>query len=218
MNLSRKWARFWMRKAGHSVPYSVGVKLAILSAPPFYARVDLSRWNERGYISPRAQLCHPALNLGSHCYLDDEVLIFQDQEGGPVALGESVHLHYGTFIQTGAGGSVSIGDGSHLQPRCQLSGYAGQISIGTEAEIAPGCAFYPYNHGTEAGQSIRTQPISSLGGIRIGDRAWLGYGVIVLDGVHIGDDAIIGAGSVVTRNVPAGVIAAGNPAKMIRKR
>ena len=53
--------------------------------------------------------------------------------------------------------------------------------------------------------------------IHIGDKAWLGFNVIVLKGVSIGDGAIIGAGSVVTRDVPAYCIAAGNPAVVVKR-
>jgi maltose O-acetyltransferase len=50
--------------------------------------------------------------------------------------------------------------------------------------------------------------------IRIGSSVWIGGGAIILPGVTIGDNALIGAGSVVTRDVPAGVTAFGNPARL----
>ena len=50
--------------------------------------------------------------------------------------------------------------------------------------------------------------------VRIGRHVWIGAGAIILPGVSIGDDALIGAGSVVTRDVPAGAIALGNPARL----
>jgi len=53
--------------------------------------------------------------------------------------------------------------------------------------------------------------------IAIGDNVWLGGGAIVLPGVRIGDDSVIGAGAVVTKDVPAGVVAAGNPARVVRE-
>jgi maltose O-acetyltransferase len=53
--------------------------------------------------------------------------------------------------------------------------------------------------------------------ITIGKRVWIGGGAIVLPGVTIGDDTTIGAGSVVSRDVPSGVIAAGNPCKVLRR-
>ena len=53
--------------------------------------------------------------------------------------------------------------------------------------------------------------------VHIGRRVWLGAGVIVLPGVTIGDDSVIGAGSVVTRDIPANVVAAGNPCRVMRE-
>ena len=53
--------------------------------------------------------------------------------------------------------------------------------------------------------------------VRIGENAWLGAGVIVLPGVTIGDNSVIGAGSVVTKDIPANVVAVGNPCRVIRE-
>lgn len=52
--------------------------------------------------------------------------------------------------------------------------------------------------------------------ITIGSRVWIGGGAIVLPGVSIGDDTVVGAGSVVTRSLPARVVAAGNPCRVLR--
>ena len=53
--------------------------------------------------------------------------------------------------------------------------------------------------------------------ITVGNNVWIGANVTVLPGVSIGDDAVIGAGSVVTKNIPSGVLAAGNPCRVIRE-
>jgi acetyltransferase-like isoleucine patch superfamily enzyme len=52
--------------------------------------------------------------------------------------------------------------------------------------------------------------------IAIGDRAWIGFGASILKGVSLGAEAVVGAGSVVTRDVPAGAVVAGNPARIVR--
>jgi acetyltransferase-like isoleucine patch superfamily enzyme len=135
-----------------------------------------------------------------------------------VTLEERVHLYGNTFIQTGSGGSIRIGAGTHVQPGCYFSAYLSDITIGDKVEIAPACAFYSYDHGVVAGELIMNQPLTSKGGIIVADGAWLGHGVIVLDGVRIGAGAVVGAGSVVTKDIPDGTIAAGRPARVIRHR
>lgn len=53
--------------------------------------------------------------------------------------------------------------------------------------------------------------------VRIGNRVWIGAGAIILPGVTIGDDSVIGAGSVVTKDIPSGVVAVGNPCRVLRE-
>jgi len=53
--------------------------------------------------------------------------------------------------------------------------------------------------------------------ITIGDNVWLGGGVIVLPGVTIGPDTVVGAGAIVTKDLPAGVVTVGNPARIVRE-
>ncbi|WP_286202790.1 DapH/DapD/GlmU-related protein [Burkholderia sp. THE68] len=61
---------------------------------------------------------------------------------------------------------------------------------------------------------VRTSGLEFGRPIRIGRNVWIGAGAIILPGVTIGDDALIGAGSIVTRDVPAGMTAVGNPARI----
>ena len=58
---------------------------------------------------------------------------------------------------------------------------------------------------------------SNIKSIEIGSDVWVGGGALILAGVRIGSRAVIGAGSVVTRDVPEGVLAAGNPCRVIRE-
>ena len=53
--------------------------------------------------------------------------------------------------------------------------------------------------------------------VHIGNRVWIGAGTIILPGVTIGDDSVIGVGSVVTKNIPSGVVAVGNPCRVLRE-
>ena len=212
------WTRTWMRFSGISFFGRLASRLARIPIPPYFGCVPLAKLHSHGYISPAAIIHHNSLERGKHCFIGDNVIIYQDNNGGFVKLGDNAHLHTGIKIQTGNGANVEIGEQTHIQSGCQLSAYKSSIKIGRGVEIAPNCAFYSYNHSVKAGQPIRNQPLDSKGDISIGDNVWLGYGVIVLDGVVIGKNTVIGAGSVVTKNIPQNAIAAGNPAKLIKFR
>ena len=214
----RRWARFWMKFSGTGRFGRVSCGIAGLFLPPFYGKIPLAVMGKNGYFSPSATIYHSNLLLEKKIFIGDHVLIYQDHDGGPVKLGSDVHVHRGVIIQTGAGGSVTIGKKTHIQPRCQISAYRGSVEIGNGVEIAPNCSFYPYDHAMEPGIPINQQELRSRGGIVIEDDVWLGVGVIVLDGVRIGRDAVIGAGSVVTSDIPAGGIAVGVPARLVKKR
>jgi acetyltransferase-like isoleucine patch superfamily enzyme len=207
-----------MARAGRSRAGRVATRLATWAAPPYKGKRRLARMTPQGYISPRSQITCRDLRLGAHCYIDDDVVIYDRGDGGHVCLGDGVHLHRGTIIEVGEGGCVEIDARSHIQPNCQFTAFAGAIRIGKEVQIAPACAFYPYEHGIAAGQPIHRQPLHSRGDIVVGDGAWLGCGVIVLNGVTVGPGAVIGAGAVVTDDVPGEGIAAGVPARLLRYR
>ncbi len=216
--LKRRWIAFWMRRADLTPLGRLATRLATIFAPPYKARCYLAKYNPIGYVSPSATLSHNDLRLGKHVFLGDRVIVYQSDTSGFVELGKRVQLYGDVIIETTFGGCVTIGDYTHIQPRCQLVAGKASIVIGKRVEIAANCAFYPYNHGMVHGIPIREQPLESRGDIVVGDDVWLGFGVIVLDGVTIGDGAVIGAGSVVTGDVPSNAIAVGVPAKVIRFR
>jgi maltose O-acetyltransferase len=88
------------------------------------------------------------------------------------------------------------------------------VTIGEDCQIGPNVQLLTPTHPVEPGP--RRDRLEAARPITIGDNVWLGGGVIVCPGVSIGDDSVIGAGSVVTRDVPAGVVAVGNPARVVR--
>lgn len=83
------------------------------------------------------------------------------------------------------------------------------ISIGERSLITARCTMLTH---------FRKGSTYYYGTIEIGKRVFIGIGTIIANSVTIGDDAIVGAGSIVTKDIPAGEIWAGNPAKFIRKR
>lgn len=207
-----------MSYAGTSRSGRFAARLASAFAPPYMARNYLALFGPNPYIDPQAVIHHGDLDVRPQVFIADRVIIYQATEGGRVTLSNNVNILRDCVLETGVGGTISVGADTYLHPRCQVMAYKGHISIGDHVAIAPGCAFYAYNHGMKSDELIKRQPLETRGGIQIGDGAWLGFGVIVLDGVTIGAGAIVGAGAVVTDDIPDNAIAVGNPARVISHR
>jgi maltose O-acetyltransferase len=90
----------------------------------------------------------------------------------------------------------------------------GRITIGDHVQFGPNVQLLTATHPLDPGR--RRDGWEGSAPIRIGDNVWFGGGVIVLPGVTIGADTVVGAGAVVTRDLPAGVLALGNPARVVR--
>ena len=88
-------------------------------------------------------------------------------------------------------------------------------SFGDNVFIAPNCVFSTAGHAIDSEQRSRGLEIALP--ITVGDNVWIGTNVSVLLGVTIGSNTIIGAGSVVNKDIPEGVIAVGNPCRVLRK-
>jgi len=89
------------------------------------------------------------------------------------------------------------------------------ITIGDDVQIGPNVQLLTPTHPVEP--EPRRQKWEAARPITIGDNVWLGGGVIVCPGVTIGADTVVGAGAVVTRDLPASVVAVGNPARVVRE-
>lgn len=89
-----------------------------------------------------------------------------------------------------------------------------EVHIGDNAFIGPNVSIYTACHPLDA--STRNQGIQWAKSVEIGHNVWIGGNVVILPGVSIGNNVVVGAGSVVTRSIPSGVLAAGNPARVIR--
>jgi acetyltransferase-like isoleucine patch superfamily enzyme len=216
--LLRRWRQFWLQRSGFGFCGRIAYRIAAWGTPPYYGRIYLAELTRNGFIAPTATIHHRSFSKGDNVYIGSNVKIYQDHDGGMVKLEDKVKLIADMMIQTGAGGSCTIGSRTSIQPHCQISAYKSPIVIGSDIEIAPNCAFYSYDHGTAPGMPIAKQPLQSKGGIVVGDEAWLGVGVIVLDGVTIGRGTVVGAGSVVTKDLPDNSICAGVPARVIGMR
>lgn len=111
-----------------------------------------------------------------------------------------------------------IGDATFVGHNCAFM-VSKSITIGKHCLLAGGVRLSDFDgHPIDAGQRRANQPTpaDAMCPVTVGDDVWIGAGAVVLKGVSIGDRSIIGAGSVVTRDVPPDVVAAGNPAKVVK--
>ena len=127
------------------------------------------------------------------------------------SLGERVIIVPPFFFDYGS--NISIGDDSFINLDCVILDEA-QVTIGKNVFIAPQCGLYTAGHALDV--KTRNDMLEYALPITIGDNVWIGGGVKIMPGVTIGSGSVIGGGSVVVKDIPSGVLAAGNPCRVIR--
>ncbi|HUO98561.1 MAG TPA: sugar O-acetyltransferase [Rhizomicrobium sp.] len=115
------------------------------------------------------------------------------------------HCDYGVYIRAAEHVFVNFG--------CVILD-GGTVTIGAHTLIAPGVHIYTAQHPTELAERMVWEDCKP---VVIGERCWIGGHATICPGVTIGDRSVIGAGAVVVKNVPADCLAAGNPARVIRR-
>ncbi len=126
-------------------------------------------------------------------------------------LGEDVEVRSPLFVDYGT--NISIGAGTFVNYNLTALDVT-PIRIGSHCQIGPNVQLLTATHPLDP--TRRRSGVEAGAPITLGDNVWLGGGVIICPGVTIGEDSVIGAGAVVTRDIPAGVLAAGNPARVLR--
>ena len=112
------------------------------------------------------------------------------------------------------GSNITIGVGTFVNFGCVMLDVA-PIRIGDNCQIATGVHIVTATHPVDP--EPRRLGWESAEPITIGDNVWLGSAVVVCPGVTIGNDTVVGAGAVVTHDLPAGVVALGIPARVVRE-
>ena len=128
------------------------------------------------------------------------------------ACGEGVHVRPPFRLEYGTG--VSIGARTFLNYDCLMLDVA-PVTVGADCQVASRVQFITATHPIDP--QVRRIGWETAKPITVGDNVWLSSGVILCPGVTIGDDTVVGAGAVVTRDLPAGVVAMGVPARAVRE-
>lgn len=154
------------------------------------------------------------LILGRGARIDPRAFVAR---GGAVVLGDGSIVRSGALLLP-SGGAISVGHGTTINQYVVING-GGGVKVGSECMIAAFTAIYSMNHVfSDKDKSIRSQGLSTKGGVVIDDDVWIGAHCCVLDGVRIGRGSVVAAGSIVTKDVPEYSVVAGNPARILRKR
>lgn len=146
---------------------------------------------------------HVALGFG-HCSARvDAANLLRENEFQIVTL---VHPHAVIAESAALGEGTVVSAGAIIDPECDVGRYA---IVNNSAVIC---------HGSTIDDGVHICPSASIGGhVHVGALSWIGIGTCVVDRVHIGARCYIGGGSVVTKDIPAGSLAYGNPAQVIRR-
>ncbi len=138
------------------------------------------------------------IRLEAGCSLDDGVVLLSSDSHEKSFSLPKIHIKESTYINRNTFIDACL-----------------SITIGRQCAIGPNCYITDHDHGTQSElppleQALIAKPTD------ICNRVWIGANATILKGVTIGEGAVVGAGSVVTKSIPAGAIAVGVPAKIIR--
>lgn len=138
------------------------------------------------------------------------------RRAGAITLEKGAALDRGvTLLATSARAGIHIGAQAYINRHTMIDADE-LVEIGDDVMIGPFCYITDHDHAVSPGAAPAAGALISAP-TRIGARCWIGAHVSILKGVTIGEGTAVGAGSVVTRSLPAGVIAVGNPARVLRK-
>jgi acetyltransferase-like isoleucine patch superfamily enzyme len=176
------------------------------------------RWYERNSLPlHRLRIHRHMAEAGAFIRMPVQGNVLEALDDGRLTIGAGTLLEPGCWITIADGARVTIGEGCFLNMGTMVAAQ-NEVTIGDHVMFANGCFISDASHRyDDPDKPVTWQGFTSKGPTRIGSNCWFGVNCVVNTGVTIGDRAVIGANSVVTKDVPAGHIAAGVPAKVIRE-
>jgi acetyltransferase-like isoleucine patch superfamily enzyme len=176
------------------------------------------RWHERNSLPwNRAQIHWQFMRREAFVRWPVHGNVLEALREGRLEVGAGVLLEPGVWITAPGGARVRIGAGTFLNKEVMVASQQ-LVEIGENCMLANGCFVSDASHRfDDPDKPITWQGFQSKGPTRVGDNCWLGANVVVTSGVTIGERCVIGANSVVTRDIEPFSIAAGLPAKVIKR-
>jgi acetyltransferase-like isoleucine patch superfamily enzyme len=162
-----------------------------------------------GYIRGNVFRVRPSVQASLRLRLDRMPRVSRPQGGGRLEFAPRVRLFSGVrFYLRSPGAVVSLGERTYVNRRCEFH-CDRRITIGAGCAIAWDVQFMDSDHHALDGDGEPAE-------IVVGDHVWIGNRVTILKGVTVGDGAVIATGSVVVKDVPAGAVVAGVPARVVK--
>lgn len=161
---------------------------------------------------------HARLRAAVKGALDSSVVVLGQAEvqgTANIQLGKNLYLYRELYFETQEDGRIEIGDDTVLSRGVHIVSHA-SVVLGEGVMVGEYTSIRDANHRRVAGQSARETGHDARP-IRIGANVWIGRGAAILPGVVIGEGAVVGANAVVTKDVAAGDVVAGVPARSIRQ-
>ena len=195
------------------VPGALGLVLRRLAYPMLLGKTGRNVAFGQGVV-----LRHPAkIRLGQDVVIDDLVVLdAKGRSNEGITLGDGVFVGRGTILSC-KDGDIVLGDHVNLGFHCEIFS-ASRVTVGRFGLFAAYTYLVGGGHAFDHPEVPVIEQARTSKGITVGENVWLGAGVKVLDGVRIGRDVVVGAGAVVTEDLADGVIAAGVPARIVRRR
>ncbi len=136
---------------------------------------------------------------------------------GRLEIGSGTLLEPNVWLTAGANGRIRIGSGSFLNIAVMVASVE-LVEIGDNVMLANGCFVTDGSHRfDDPNMPVPWQGFTTKGPTRVGNNVWCGANVVITSGVTVGERSVIGANSVVTTDIPAFSIAAGAPARVLKK-
>ncbi len=176
------------------------------------------RWYDRTHrLRSRWRVNRHAARGGFYVRHPIEGEVLEALDDGRLRIGEGSHLEPGCWITLAPEARITIGRGCYLNRETMLAAQE-EIVIGDHTMLANGCFVGDADHRhDDPDLPVTWQGFVARGPVRIGDNCWLGKGVVVTGGLEIGARCVIGANSVVTKSLEPWTVAAGAPAKPIKR-
>lgn len=179
---------------------------------------DLQRLVAHDWIRYRTSPALQELTFDAHATCATINRIYYDDQAEAERLfhelipGAGTGVDFRPPVMIDYGARLVIGDRTFINADFLVIG-GGLVTIGSDCLIGPRCGIYTPNHARDIPRRLAGWELPEP--VAIGNNVWLGGSVTITPGVTIGDNSIIGAGSVVTKDVPANVIAVGNPCRVV---